>query len=82
MFGWSVAAAALPVFVYQATLTLVGAQFLAPWLAQHHLTEPVGVTCGLLVMFVALVIFEVRKIELADYLPSLAIAPLLAWLWS
>ena len=81
MFGWSVAVAALPVLVYQGTLTLVCAQFIAPWLAQYQLTEPVGATCGLLMVFVALVIFEVRKIELADYLPSLAVAPLLAWLW-
>ncbi|MFM2293989.1 MAG: hypothetical protein RLZZ350_402 [Verrucomicrobiota bacterium] len=81
IFGWSVAAAALPVFVYQGALTLVCARLLAPWLAQNHLTEPIGATCGLLVMFVALVIFEVRKIELADYLPSLAAAPLLVWWW-
>ena len=29
---------------------------------------------------VALVIVEVRKVELANYLPALAVAPLLAWL--
>jgi uncharacterized membrane protein YqgA involved in biofilm formation len=26
------------------------------------------------------VIFQVRKVELANYLPGLAVAPLLAWL--
>jgi uncharacterized membrane protein YqgA involved in biofilm formation len=29
---------------------------------------------------VTLVIFEVRKVELANFLPGLALAPLLAWL--
>ena len=37
-------------------------------------------TAGLVACAVALVIFEVRKVELANYLPSLVIAPLLAWL--
>jgi len=30
---------------------------------------------------VALVMLELKRIALADYLPSLALAPLLAWLW-
>ena len=34
-----------------------------------------------MVFSVALVILELKKIELADYLPSLAFAPLLAWVW-
>jgi uncharacterized membrane protein YqgA involved in biofilm formation len=50
-------------------------------LERHHLLDSVMATDGLLVVFVGLVIFEVRKIELADYLPALAVAPLLTWLW-
>ena len=38
-------------------------------------------TTGLLMVFVAVVIFELRKVELTDYLPALAVAPLLTWLW-
>ena len=38
-------------------------------------------TAGLLVFCIALIILELKKIELADYLPSLAFAPLLAWWW-
>jgi uncharacterized membrane protein YqgA involved in biofilm formation len=30
---------------------------------------------------VALVIFQVRKVDLANYLPGLVVAPLLAWLF-
>jgi len=36
---------------------------------------------GLLIFSVALLILEVRRVEVADYLPSLFFAPLLAWLW-
>jgi uncharacterized membrane protein YqgA involved in biofilm formation len=41
----------------------------------------VSVTGGFIACVIALVIFEVRKVELASYLPGLAIAPLLAWLF-
>jgi uncharacterized membrane protein YqgA involved in biofilm formation len=30
---------------------------------------------------VALIILEIKKVELADYLPSLAVAPLIALFW-
>ena len=81
MFGWSVALAALPVFVWQGTLTLLCAQFAEPFLTQHGLLDPVNATVGMLLVYVAVVILEIRKVELADYLPALAVAPLLAWLW-
>lgn len=81
MFGWSAAAAALPVFVYQGTITLLCAQFAGPWLQQHALLDAVNAVSGLLLVCVAVVIFELRKVELADYLPALAVAPLLTWWW-
>lgn len=81
IFGWSVALSAIPVFVYQGTLTLLCIQYARPFLEQRGLLDSVVTTDGLLVVFVALVVLEVRKIELADYLPSLALAPLLTWLW-
>jgi uncharacterized membrane protein YqgA involved in biofilm formation len=48
-------------------------------LETRGLVDSVNVTGGLLVFCVALVILELKRIELADYLPSLAFAPLLAW---
>ena len=82
MFGaGGVAMSALPVFVWQGMLTLLCAAYAAPFVIQHHLLDPVNVVAGLQIVFVSLVIFEVRKIELADYLPALALAPLLAWIW-
>ena len=45
------------------------------------LINSVNAVAGLIACAVALVIFEVRKVELANYLPGLAVAPLLAWLF-
>jgi uncharacterized membrane protein YqgA involved in biofilm formation len=78
MFGWSVILAALPVLVFQGTITLGCAQ-LAQKFAQHQaILLSVNSVAGLLVFAVALVILQLKKIELADYLPSLLFAPLLA----
>jgi uncharacterized protein len=79
LFGWGVIFAALPVLVFQGTITLVCAQYLKPLLETHGLVDPVNAAGGLLVFSVALVILQLKKIELADYLPSLIFAPLIAW---
>jgi uncharacterized membrane protein YqgA involved in biofilm formation len=59
----------------------VCAQFLKPVLETHGLVDSINATGGLLVFCVALIILELKRLELADYLPSLAFAPLLAWLF-
>jgi uncharacterized membrane protein YqgA involved in biofilm formation len=41
----------------------------------------VGIAAGLITCAVSLVIFEVRRVELANYLPALVVAPLLALGW-
>ena len=79
-FGGGVLLSVIPVVAYQGTVTLC-AQFLAPFLRDHSLLESVNATGGLLVFCVALIILELRKVELADYLPSLVFAPLLTWIW-
>jgi uncharacterized membrane protein YqgA involved in biofilm formation len=81
MFGWGVALSAVPVLVFQGTITLVCARSLAPFLQAHGLTDSVNATGGLLIFCVSLLIFEVRKVPVTDYLPSLIFAPLLTWLW-
>jgi hypothetical protein len=80
LFRWSVMLAALPVLVFQGTLTLVCAQFLKPFLEAQGLVDSVNAAGGLVVFSVALVILELKKIELADYLPSLIFAPLITWI--
>ena len=81
MFGWGVILSVIPVVAYQGTLTL-GARFLAPHLENPALLESVSATGGMLVFCVALIILEIRRIELGDYLPALAFAPVITWLWS
>ncbi len=80
LFGWGAMLAVLPVLALQGSITLLGAQFLKPFLEAHGLVNATNAAGGLLVFSVALVILELKKIELADYLPSLIFAPLLAWL--
>jgi uncharacterized membrane protein YqgA involved in biofilm formation len=76
--GWPVLLAAVPVLAVQGTVTL-----LAGWAAQVWLSDPMietlAATGGLLVFSVALVVWDTRKVKLADYLPAFLYAPLLAW---
>jgi uncharacterized protein len=78
MFGWGAALSAVPVLVFQGTITLLCARFLQPALGAA-LIDSINATGGLLVFCVALLIFEIRKVEVTDYLPSLVLAPLLTW---
>jgi uncharacterized membrane protein YqgA involved in biofilm formation len=82
-FGWGVVLSAIPVLALESALTR-GAQWLEPVL--RHQTQPlldaVNAADGLLVFCVAMIILGLKKIEVADYFPSLALAPLLTWwLW-
>ena len=79
-FGWGAILSVVPVMAYQGTLTLA-ARLLAPQLQNPALLDSINATGGLLVFCISLIIFELKKIELADYLPSLAWAPLLTWVW-
>jgi uncharacterized membrane protein YqgA involved in biofilm formation len=75
VFGWGVILAVIPVVAYQGTITLL-AKLIAPHL-DAAMINSLNATGGLLVMCLPLVIYEVRKVPLANYLPALAVAPLL-----
>lgn len=77
--GWGVLVVVVPLVAWLGSITL-SAQSLAPWLQQHALLDPLLATSGMIVFSIALVILNLKRIELADYLPSLLFAPLLAWL--
>jgi uncharacterized membrane protein YqgA involved in biofilm formation len=81
VFGWSVLLSAVPVFVFQAMITLA-AMRCQPFLAAHGSLDAVTGVAGLLVFCVALIVLELKKLEVADYLPSLLMAPLIVWLWN
>jgi uncharacterized membrane protein YqgA involved in biofilm formation len=79
-FRWPAAMSAIPVFALLGFITLTCQLYARPLLENRQLIDSVNAAGGLVACAVALVIFEVRKVELANFLPSLAVAPLLAWL--
>jgi hypothetical protein len=80
-FGPGVMLSAISVLAYQGTITLA-AQSLNPFLSEHpELTNAINASGGLLVVCISVVILEIRKVPLANYLPTLIVAPLLARWW-
>jgi len=77
IFGWPSALSAFPVYFFLGAVTLACQLYAGPFLDSHNLIYPVSTAAGLIACAVALVIFEVRKVELANFLPALAVAPLL-----
>ena len=81
MFGPGAMAAALPVLVFQATITLGCRFYLEPFLRAHDLLDSVNAAGGFMICAIAPVIFGIRRVELADYLPCLVVAPVLTWVF-
>jgi len=79
MFGWPSALSAFPVFAFLGGITMACQLWARPWLEAHGLTGSVDAAAGLVACVIALMIFEVRRVELANFLPALVLAPLLAW---
>ncbi len=76
LFGWTAALAAFPVAALLSGLTLLGDR-LEPWLDAHGVLGVVHASCGLIMTYIALVIFEIKKVEIGNYLPALLLAPVL-----
>jgi uncharacterized membrane protein YqgA involved in biofilm formation len=81
LFRWPSAMSAIPVFVFFSAISMAVQFYVAPSLSPSELNS-VNATAGLLACIVTIVIFEIRKVALANYLPALAIAPLLAKLFN
>lgn len=79
-FGAGPIFAAIPVLAYQGTITL-GAGLLQGVLNQPGIVASISATGGLLILCISVVILEVQRVPLADYLPSLAVAPVLTWIF-
>lgn len=82
IFRWPVALTAIPVLVFLNAITFATHFFAAPFLDSHHWTDSVNAAAGLIVCAMALVIFEIRRVELANFLPALILAPILARLFN
>jgi hypothetical protein len=76
MFGWMAMLAAVPLAALLFGLALLGDR-IEPWLGAQGLLGVVHASGGLIMTYVALVIFEVKKVEIANYLPALVVAPAL-----
>ena len=79
-FGIGPIFAAIPVLAYQGTITLA-AHSVQPLLENHLLLDSINATGGLLILCISVVILDIQKVPLADYLPSLVVAPALTWLF-
>jgi uncharacterized protein len=80
IFRWPAALSAFPVLDFFSALSLAAELYIKPFLTPTCL-DALTATAGLIACIVTIVIFEVRRVELANYLPALAVAPLLAkWL--
>jgi uncharacterized membrane protein YqgA involved in biofilm formation len=80
MFCWFSALSAFPVFIFLGAITFAVQFYAKPFLDLYNLIYSVNAVAGFIACAVSLVIFEVRKVELANYLPALAVAPLITWL--
>ena len=80
VFGWGVLLSAFPVLAYQGSITL-GAGLLEPCVRDPRVLQSISLTAGLMVFSVSLIILDLKKVPLADYLPSLVYAPLFTSWW-
>ena len=81
LFGVGALCSALPVFLLQGTITLGCGVYLEPFLRTHALLDSVNAVGGLIVCTIGLVIFEFKKVELAEFLPALLVAPVVTFWW-
>jgi uncharacterized membrane protein YqgA involved in biofilm formation len=79
--GWTVLLSTLPILALQGTITLLS-QSLALHALSPAMINSITATGGMLVFSVCLIVFPIKKIRLADYLPAFLYAPLLAALLS
>jgi uncharacterized membrane protein YqgA involved in biofilm formation len=77
-FGWGALLSAIPVLALEGGLIRCVATF-EPMLRNQPwpLIDSINATDGMLIFCVALIILEIKKIRVAEYLPSLILAPLL-----
>ena len=77
--GMGATFAAITVLVYQGILTL-GASLFQTILTDTIITEMTA-TGGVMILGIGLLLLEIKRVRVANFLPALAIAPLLVVLW-
>lgn len=76
--GWGVAASIIPVAIYQGTWTLLGLA-LGSILSQYQI-DAMTICGGLMLVGIALRLLDIKKIPVANLLPALIYAPIIATL--
>jgi uncharacterized protein len=76
VFRWPAALSAIPVFVFFSAIALAVQVYIKPLLTPLEL-DSINIAAGLLACIITVVMFGIRKAELANYLPALVVAPLL-----
>lgn len=77
--GMGATFSAITVLVYQGILTL-GASLFQTVLTDTIITEMTA-TGGVMILGIGLLLLEIKRVRVANFLPALAIAPLLVALW-
>ncbi len=73
--GWGVAAAAIPVGVFQGSITVVGV--LAGSFMPSSMIAAITATGGVLLLAIGIRLLQIKSIAVADLLPSLVVAPVI-----
>jgi len=74
--GWGVAASIIPVALFQGFWTIIGLAS-GSILSQYQI-DAMTICGGLMLVGIALRLLEIKKIAVANLLPALVIAPLIA----
>jgi uncharacterized protein len=76
MFRWPVALSAIPVWVFLGAISMLCGH-VAISIGSIDMLNSVNAAAGMIACAISLMIFEVRRVEMANFLPALVIAPLL-----
>lgn len=78
--GWGVLVSAITVLVYQGALSLIAFLIASgvPSRDNPYIVEMTAVG-GLIILGVGLRLLNIKELKLANYLPALAVAPLIVW---
>jgi len=81
--GWGVLVSSVTILVYQGALSVIAALIASgvPSRDNAYIVEMTAVG-GLIVLGVGLRLLNIKELKLANYLPALAVAPLIVWVIS
>lgn len=74
--GWGVAASVIPLGIYQGSWTVVG--WFAGNVLEQYQIDAMTICGGLMLIGIALRLLDIKKIAVANLLPALFLAPLVA----